>query len=353
MVFNIITSIPPSNDFSTGPQSTGPQGQNVTGPLGDLNQSGFNYNLYRYPQNLNGNHENGHEIIFYINIPQESFWNTSGSTNNNNGPQPVANRLGNASNFALRPDTGAGSDADSTGINQNTIGQVLQSKTVRTTDAISLYIPNTMVWNHSLQYQSISLSDALGVIGDVGYGITSLLNGSGRGAAASLASVLPDIAHDIPGVRKVLGGLGSGAKDALLQGLGIADNPQNFLLFKQIDFRRFQFEFVLTPESQQEAEVINQIIYLFRFHSVPEVLAGTGGRFFVPPSQFDFNIMHNGTLNTNIPQINTCVCTNVNVDYGSSGHWVTYTDGRPVQTVLSLAFTEISILTKDLLQNGF
>jgi hypothetical protein len=354
MAINLITSVNPQG----GALSTGPQGQSVTGPLGDLNSSSFNYNVYKYPLTAqNSNPDVGHNIIFYINIPRESFWNTPTSTGSN-GPAPVANRLSQASNFALRPDTPAGINPilGAAGLTGNPIGTnespttslVLQSYTTRTTDAISLYIPNTMVWSHTAQYDSVSLSEALGLVGDSAASLLSWAQGNIKGAVSAGAKAMSDLLPSF-----VTNSLGSNVREALNQGLGIADNPQNFLLFKQIDFRKFNFEFILTPESQQEAQLINQIIYLFRFHSVPEVASGTTGRFFVPPSQFDIDILHNGAVNTYIPHINTCVLTNMTVDYGASGHWVTHVDGMPNQVIMNLSFTEMAILTKDLVQNGF
>lgn len=353
MSVNLITSVNPQG----GSLSTGPQGASVTGPLGDLNSSSFDYNVYKYPLSSDNMDPNkGHNIIFYINIPRESFWNTPTSVPAN-GPQPVANRLSGASNFGLRPDVPTGTPIPGVygpspdGTLPGT-SWVLQSYTKRTTDAISLYIPNTMVWSHNAQYESVSLTDALGIVGESASALTSWLQGNVKGNISSGVKALSDLVPQF--VQNDFSGLiGQNVREALNQALGIADNPQNFLLFKQIDFRKFNFEFILTPESQQEAQLIDQIIYLFRFHSVPEVSAGTSGRFFVPPSQFDIDIMYNGAVNPHIPHINTCVLTNMTVDYGGAGHWATHIDGMPVQVIMNLSFTEMNILTKDLVQNSY
>lgn len=329
----------------------------VSGPLADLTSPSYQYNLYQYPSAQDPDTA-GHMIVFFINIPQESFWNNSGLTNSNS-PAPIANRnnAGAASNFALRPVPGGGA-TNSNAVNAAAIGlaqQVMQSKTVRTTSAIGLYIPPTMIFTQNMQYETISLSDALGPAADLTAFLASLgKDGNWKGTAGALANMAPDAVnaiHEFFGQNNAadLGGL----RNAIVQGLGLANNPLNFLMFKQIDFRKFGFSFLLTPENPTDTTVINSIIKLFRFHSAPEVLSGTAGRFFIPPSQFDIQVMYKGGLNPNIPQINTCVCNSVSVNFAQAGKWVTYTDGQPVMIKLDLEFTEINILTKDLVQAGF
>lgn len=340
MVFNSIT---------TFGDPAGPP--NMNGPLADLNQPDYTYNLYQYPSAQDPN-STGHMIVFFVNIPQESYWNNSGSTNSN-APQPVANRNGAASNFALRNASlgSPGQELSSGNLGSSINNLALQSRTTRTTSAIGLYIPPTMLFTQSMQYDTISLTAGLGLIADA-FGASDASNhGKWKESLASIGSILPQVSKNtrIGGQLGVLGG----ARDAGLAALGIADNPQNFLLFKQIDFRHFNFSFILTPENQGDTSVINQIIKLFRFHSAPEVDANTAGRFFVPPSQFDIQVMYKGQLNPNIPLINTCVCNKVSVNYAEAGKWVTYTDGQPVMIKLDLDFTEMNILTKDLVDAGF
>lgn len=343
MAFTQIRTITP------GTRDKDIQDQNVLGPLGDLYKSDYSYNLYKYPLDAPNYKapDNYHEIVFYINIPTASSWNTG---QDSGGPQPVANRTLDASNFGLRTDTDTINSGSATTL-QSPTAVVFSRKSVRTTSAISLYIPQTLVFSQNMHYDNVSLTDALGVVGDVASGVSSTLNGEWGGAAASALSLAPKLlnAFGLSGAADAVAGL----RSAGLASLGLADNPQNFLLFKQIDFRKFQFDFLLTPENEQEANVIEEIIYQFRFNSVPEVKVGTLGRFFVPPSDFDIDIISNGKRNLHIPNISTCVLTNVAVDYCASGQWNAFYTGQPLQTRLTLDFTEVSIMTKDLIQGGF
>lgn len=335
---------------STGNSGPNNPGVETAGPLADLNSPDFTYSLYKYPiaSPSESSPNDMHEIVFYINIPQASSWNTGPS----NGPAPVSNRSLNASSFGLRTDNG-GSGSVNTGSDtttQSPTAFILSRKSVRTQTAISLYIPQTMVWSQNMHYDNVSMTDALGAVGTAAAGIYAGINKNSTAAAASAFSVAPKLANvfGLSGVGDAI----SGVNALGLAALGIADNPQNFLLFKQIDFRRFQFDFLLTPENANEAQIIQQIIYLFRFHSAPEVNINTLGRYFIPPSDFDIDILQNGQRNIHIPNISTCVLNSVTVDYAASGQWGAYYDGSPLQTRLTLDFTETSILTKDLIQGG-
>lgn len=337
-MFRIATEVTPTQLEQNGQSS---------GPLADLESNSFSYDIYQYPVAENPNFpDKNHQIVFYINVPQLSNWNKGAQ----NGPEPVANRTSDATRFGLRQDNGE--DAGVGQVANDVLGGlenlVLKNKTVRTNAAISLYIPNTMMFMQNMQYETVSLTEAMGLAGDVAHSISSLMEGNFRAAGAAIATA---VGKELP--NSITNLVGEGARKAGLAALGIADNPQNFLLFKQIDFRKFQFDFILTPETPQEASVIKQIIYLFRFHSAPEVESGTSGRFFIPPSMFDIDILHNGQRNTNIPLISTCVINSVNVDYGAVGQWSTYYDGFPLQVRLTLDCTETEIITKDRVSQGF
>src|SRR5579859_367108 len=119
------------------------------------------------------------------------------------------------------------------------------------------------------------------------------------------------------------------------------------VLFKQQDFRKFQFDFLLTPDNQSETDNIVQIIYQLRLASVPEVATGSLGRFFIPPCTVDIDFLHNGKINNYIPAISTCFIESVAVDYAPGGEWVAHYDGSPKQIRLTISLIEIEIMTRD------
>jgi len=355
MAFKVIEEVTP------GELQRGNMNQYVTGPLAalDYDSPGFEYEFYKYPIIQNPDYPSkGHNIVFYINAPQGSEWDTSVP---GIGPQPFSNRNTDPTKFGERNDPIDGNIFGDTA--RGLVNGVLGRKSNRTTAAISLYIPNAVYFNQTASYAQVSLSDALGVVGDVASFISSAWEGQGKAAGAAASAMLPgvfgianslsDKATSLNRYSSLLTGATSNIRPAALSYLGIADNPQNFLLFKQMEFRKFQFEFFLVPESEKEASVIRHIIRLFRMHQTPEVLQGTLGRFFIPPSDFDIDIVMDGKRNPNIPRFGTCVLESVTVDYAESGVWGTTTDGMPLQVKLLMDFKEVEILTKDRIESGY
>lgn len=348
-----------ANTFSISPTSviTGGAG----GPLADLNKNPYSYNMLTYPEKFPGKNikgKSGHYIVFYINTPARSAWDEKISPFVNPAADlskvdPVTNRNQSQTLFGdnrTAPDPSSFSRTDfSTSAIQAVSSIFLGQKTKRTSAAISLYMPDTVIFDQGIKYDTVSLTNALGDIGTALYGVSSLLEGGWSSFAGSMGSLAASALGQIKTGMNI-----PDLKDIILQkGIGIADNPQNLVLFREIAFRKFQFEFILTPENEKESNTINQILYLFRYHSAPEVKSGSAGRFFVPPSDFDIEFIHNNDINKNLPKISTCVLENVTIDYAAGGKWTTYYDGNSTQTKLTLQFMETQIPTKDSIKIGF
>jgi len=116
--------------------------------------------------------------------------------------------------------------------------------------------------------------------------------------------------------------------------------------------RTFQFDFLFSPHDSEESRNILKIIETFKFHQAPELNAGSMGRYFVPPSEFDIDFLFDGKKNKNIHQIGTCVLQNMNVDYAPNG-WSTFSDGMPTQIRMTLQFMETEIVTKQRVMEGY
>jgi hypothetical protein len=157
------------------------------------------------------------------------------------------------------------------------------------------------------------------------------------------------------------------------------------LLYRGIDLRTFQLEFIMTPKSAAEAKTIKDICDTFTFYSLPGIAGaqtGNSGQFLTPPQlfsvQFKFlgqngivgniaNIFSSALANsglgflasgTNITNGNAakvftvgdCVLESVGVNYTPNG-WASHNDGHAVQTVLTLQFKETQMLTKQYFNN--
>jgi len=137
---------------------------------------------------------------------------------------------------------------------------------------------------------------------------------------------------------------------------GTAENPFIEMLFKQMNLREFSYEFTFSPRNQREAEEVQAIIKLFRFHMAPELM-GNNKRYLRLPSTFDIHYMYQHSLesgheNNFYSKIATCVLSGVNVDY-TPGGVKSFQDGSPTQITMGLSFQETELLTKDMINKGY
>ena len=203
---------------------------------------------------------------------------------------------------------------------------------------IDLYMPESLNFINTNSYSEVSLTDALGLSG-VMAGNSTEYN--------AIISKISGIAGDISGIAE--------------QGNeGYAINPQLQVLYHGPKIRTFQFMFRFTPRSQAEATAVEEIIRTLRFHAAPEYSPNgeaINSRYMVPPSEFEieFGYLEKNQFshNSHIPRIAQSVLTSVDVNYAQSGRYATFVDGQPVETVVTLSFTETVILTKEDILNGY
>jgi hypothetical protein len=238
---------------------------------------------------------------------------------------------------------------------------VLKTTTL-TTDAIALYMPETLNYTYSQTYDQLQLGGELG--GQAVAAAKSAVDEySKTGSFNAASSVFKSIKES--GIQKIGGSvaeaLGSGQTgQAILAATGRVQNPMLEMIYKSPNFRQFQFDFIFYPRDEREALEVQKIIERLRFHQAPEILAGAGG-FLVPPSEFDIKFYYGSSQNPNIPGIATCVLTNIDVNYAPNG-FSTYEvpgennpslgrTGMPVAIQVLLQFQETTYLTKSDFKN--
>jgi len=241
----------------------------------------------------------------------------------------------------------------------------IQSNRTQVKAFINLYMPDSLKDNYNPDYGSISIRDDLGPI--LG-GIRSAASIAGN-AASSSGTVLDSISNDPSTIKfsvdKIVGLLGGsgGITEALLQTQGYTSNPQLQMIYRGSQFRTFSLDFLFTPVSGPEAEVVRKIIYLFKFFAAPTVGVGVAtakeAMFLTPPALFQVKFMKNGVENINLPKYTDCVLDDISVDYAPNGFAAHSGDesgqgaGAPVQTHLTLTFQEVEILDRKRLRDGF
>jgi len=149
--------------------------------------------------------------------------------------------------------------------------------------------------------------------------------------------------------------LGGGAGDVINQAVfGRAANAAKYLTFKGIEFRKFQFQYNLVPQSRKESEDLDKIIKTFRQAMLPNIIS-TG--FYDIPQSFDIQYVIKNSDGDKVKLImhkfKPCNLEECNVTYGANGRYTLTRDGYPANIQLSLTFSENEQVTRDDIPLGF
>jgi len=237
-------------------------------------------------------------------------------------------------------------------------GGKLSSQTVQTSAVIALYMPDTLQFDFTQNYDGLSLTDytsspLLGKIGKIlpmgiaGVAIAEQLASRGNWAAAGDA-----VKAAISKLSGQFGGIGRAT--AFLTTGGVV-NPMLEVVYTAPQFRPFQFNFKFYPRTEREGVEIQKIINLLQFHQAPELKVNGSQTFIIPPSEFDIKFYYSGKENPNIPPIGSCVLKSIQLNYAPTG-WAAYEvpgksaeiggTGMPVAIEMTLMFQETIYLTK-------
>ena len=388
------------------------KGQTKRGPLAKLVGSEFERTTLRYPLDV-GNYDKGHYVVFYVRqqkttsltkrfVGSEKF--TSDVTNvgaagvidaikaGGDIPSKALNAVKNGAINAASGFIGKITSGITGGINNlfaqkgggftpnaeesqklidTSIKRITEKglninfkTTALTTDAIALYMPDTLNYSYSQSYDQLSLgSEFAGQVFAAGQ--SAYEDYKKTGDLGKLGASLQKSGGE--NVKQILGeGLGSLLNSqqtaaAFLARTGRVVNPMLEMIYKSPNFRTFQFDFTFYPRDEREALEVQKILERLRFHQAPEILKGDKGSetsgFLVPPSEFDIKFYYAGGENPNIPQIATCVLTTIDINYAPNGFSAYEVPGEnkpslgrtgmPVAIQATLQFQETTYLTKE------
>ncbi|QBP05997.1 hypothetical protein [Synechococcus phage S-B68] len=147
------------------------------------------------------------------------------------------------------------------------------------------------------------------------------------------------------GVNAVAGMAGMQPNQLLALQRGQIYNPNVELLYNGPRLRGFSMSFTFVPKSEDEAKIINEIILEFKKWSSPKDL---GKGMFKVPNVWQVTYMTGGRKNRNMNEFKRAALTDVAVQHnqGMNMH-MSFDDGMPVITTVSLNFTEVDIVTRD------
>jgi len=337
-----------------------------------------------YPLNVEGDPMQGHYIMFMINEADSATLHAekSGMT-----AKDVAKNLRQQAQAANIGEPGAPlSDIVETQQLENFRPQdqikgggkemhsltLKKHSTTRLNTAISLYMPPSVSVSYGMNYAD----KEVGLMAETGAkALNTILQNKefSWDAISNTASKLGDQlgtgawqAVKQAGI-KALDTVAPGASTMIALERGAIITPRMEMMLEGVSRRSFSYTFIFIPKSVQEAKIVEDIIYAFKFHMHPEYFdsqlfgASVGvGREMTIPSTFDIAYMYQNGPNNFLNKISTCFLKTMDVQYGAE-RFTAYepTEGNfgsgppPQRTQITLAFSELEIITKERIAEGY
>ena len=345
-------------DFHRGTTKEG-----ANSALGSIDITGkYNTAMYSYPENVGNDARQGHYIVFTINkfspgkIKHSSTISMKDIKQNLDAEFPsIELDFDGETDDAISGSSAALSETVS-GRTKGGGGSIAAEKPKKSISAaISLYMPPSVTAQYKVGYVDSQIG-ALAMIGKDAYNSVA----GGDGFETALTKIVDSAAS-------------TGAEGLKMKGLGLVDvaapgtkalvqletgkvvTPKMELMFENVGRRDFSFTFNFIPKSAKEAKTIERIIHTFKLNMMPEFVVGSEREMKIP-NTFDIQYMNQGVENKFINKISTCFLKGVDVTYGGD-RFTAYDpiDGSPPpqRSSISLSFTEIETLSKDLIKEGF
>ena len=236
--------------------------------------------------------------------------------------------------------------------------QVAKNATTKMDTAIALYMPPSVSVSYGANYNE----QDIGVMAEsINAGIQAFMNtkggtmtrlaaGGGK-AAGGLAS------QAINKGKQLAGAVAPGSEAIFAINSGSVITPRMELMFQNIQRRNFSFNFVFIPKSSDEAQIIERIVHMFKYHMSSNYggrgMGGVDGvREMTIPDFFQISYRFKNGLNDHLNKFKKCVLTSTSVEYGSD-RYTSFANGQPQTTKLNLSFTELEIITKDYVKDGY
>ena len=369
-------------------------------PTARLDQDPFSFSTLSYPRDVVNDMESGHYMLFYVNVQNKTKFKYDGYKDGKSvqvGGTILTEQTRNVDLGISGParnskiTEGTGDDLIQSGgvAVASTAAQIAKQKggtfinsdlftlrrnkqkrrngigtqfdnTTRITDSVAMYLPANVTDSYGVAYTDAE-TGLLGLLAATGGGMIGDWKSDDfegflrKGLAALSGTMLESIKRLGLGV---LEGITSSEGGVELAGkiFSRAQNPYLEVLFNSPKMRSFSYSFTMAPKDEEEQLECKRIIKLFRFHMAPEVRPDFG-RFMTLPAEFDIHYMYQapgGQAGQNpwYNKIATCVLTDCNVDYTSSGV-KSHVDGSPVIIKMNLTFMETEMITSDHVEAGF
>ena len=212
--------------------------------------------------------------------------------------------------------------------------------------AIALLMPETLSVSYTNNYDALSVTEALGLTGGIAQAAGSNVGKSGDAINPYMVELAGRLAGaSISEEFKKIG---------LFATTGRTVNPQLEVIYNAPTLREFNMDFRLVPRNADEAAQIRFLIEKLKYFAAPTIPKNTGGRYFIPPAQFELEFYDaENNLNIFLFKTKKCVLEDISVDFTGTGGFQTFYDGSPVETRLSLIFKENVFIDREAINQGY
>ena len=278
----------------------------------------YSFGQLSFPADLaTENSVNGHYMLFYINVPEKTM------------------AQDNSQGRIVKKDIGTANQVNGGKIRSLNKSLEDRSQRVRTTNVICLYMPPEINATYSADYNR----EDIGVL-------TRTIDRGFDGFFT--ADQLTGLAQQLGGEAFDMAAPGFAAR--LQAQTGTAVNNRLEMTFGGVKPREFAYNFKMTPKNEQEANDIQNIIYLFKYHMHPTIVGGAASAVMRVPSSFNIHYMYRTDENKFLNTIAESVLVNMDVKYGEGETFKTFRGndkGAPPRTInVSLTFNELDIHDK-------
>jgi len=234
--------------------------------------------------------------------------------------------------------------------------------TQETVATIQLYMPPNVSVNYGVKYGEQEIGN-LALIGKEAFEGFKMSAGKGmedRFRAAAVQAKGSAREALLAMANASLDTVFSGARTLSQLSTGSVVTPRMELMFEGIDRRNFSYSFVFIPKSEKEAKVVEEIVYQFKENMMPEYSNADTRREMDIPNTFEIDYMYKESRNSFLNKVHTCFLKSIQVQYGGD-RYTAYepskskfgTGPSPQKTTITLEFSELELITKDHIKQGF
>jgi hypothetical protein len=130
----------------------------------------------------------------------------------------------------------------------------------------------------------------------------------------------------------------------LARGGGIVPNSNLQLLFNNVTLRNFNFSYMMSPRSENEATRINKILRFFKQGMAAKknsVQAGGASLFLGTPNVFKLEYRSGNSSIKGMNKFKICALKGFNVNYSPNNQWSAFEGGQPSSVIMTMSFQEI------------